>query len=329
MGSVSIDLSLSNIWQNWQKFRKGKRKTEELDHFQYFLEKNLRALHGDLNSGAYRHGGYRKFIVNDNKRREVAVASVKDRVVHRLIYEYLVKIYDKTFIFDAWSCRKKKGLVGAIGRAQTFLSKYPGGFIWRSDIKKFFDNVDHKILMDILCFRIIDPKAVCLLAEIIGSYSVPAEENKSARQKGIPIGNLTSQIFANIYLNEFDRFIKNAMKPLAYLRYGDDFIIMEDNLNSLHQIKGEAARFLKEKLRLEINEKNDIIVKAKQGIRFLGVEIFPKGRRLNKRNWRRAKSKLNLANIPSYSGLVKKHSKEKRIKEFNWIILEKLYGEII
>lgn len=324
MGSVSIDLSLSNIWESWYQFRKGKRKTKELDNFQYFLEKNLRKLHSEFNSGAYRHGGYRKFIVNDNKRREVAVASVKDRIIHRLVYKYLVKIYDKTFIFDAWSCRKKKGLVGAIERAQTFLSKYPGGFIWRSDIKKFFDNVDHKILMDILCFRIVDPKAVYLLAKIIGSYSVPAK-----KEKGVPIGNLTSQIFANIYLNEFDRFIKHSIKPLAYLRYGDDFIIIEIDLNRLHQIKGKSTKFLKEKLRLEINAKSDIIVRAKQGIRFLGVEIFPKGRRLNDRNWRRAESRLNSANISSYSGLVKKHSKGKRIKEFDWIILEKLYGETI
>lgn len=329
MGSVSIDLSLANIWQNWQKFRKGKRKTKELDNFQYFLEKNLQDLHYELNSGAYRHSGYRKFIVNDNKRREVAVASIKDRVTHRLIYEYLVKVYDSTFVFDVWSCRKKKGLVGAIERAQTFLSKYPGDFIWRSDIKKFFDNVDHKILMDILYLRIVDPKAVYLLAEIIGSYSTSTEESKSARRKGIPIGNLTSQIFANIYLNEFDRLIKNIVKPLAYLRYGDDFIVTANNLDQLHQIREEVAKFLNEKLRLDINAKNDIIVKVKWGIRFLGVEIFPNGRRLNKRNWRRVKSRLNLANIPSYSGLVGKHNKEKRIKEFNWIILEKLNQEII
>lgn len=329
MGSVSIDLSLSNIWESWYRFRRGKRKTKELDHFQYFLEENLHKLHSELNSGAYKHLGYRKFIVNDNKRRNVAVASVRDRVVHRLLYEYLVKIYDKTFIFDAWSCRKKKGLVGAIERAQKFLSELPYGFVWRSDIKKFFDNVDHKVLTEIIYLKITDPKVIYLLMEVIKSYSVPAEKSKSTRQKGIPIGNLTSQIFANIYLNEFDRFIKHIIKPLAYLRYGDDFIVIEGDLNRLCQIKEETAKFLKERLRLEINAKSDIMLKIKQGIRFLGVEIFSKGRKLNKRNWRRAKSRLQLTNIPSYSGLVKKHSKEKRIKEFNWIVLEKLNREII
>ena len=135
MGSVSIDLSLSNIWQSWYNFRRGKRKTKELEYFQYFLEENLRRLRDELNDGTYKHGKYKRFIVNDNKRREVAVASVKDRVVHRLLYEYLVKIYDGTFIFDAWSCRKEKGLVGAIERTQKFLSKFSFCFVWRSDIK--------------------------------------------------------------------------------------------------------------------------------------------------------------------------------------------------
>jgi retron-type reverse transcriptase len=129
MGSVeSIDLSLKNIWKCWFAFRAGKRATLEMHDFQYHLEKNLYKLFLDLNNGRYRHGGYKKFIVCDNKRREISVASVRDRVVHRLIYDYLEKIYDKTFIYDAWSCRKEKGLLGAIERTQEFLRplrKYP------------------------------------------------------------------------------------------------------------------------------------------------------------------------------------------------------------
>jgi retron-type reverse transcriptase len=124
MGNESIDLSLKNIWKSWFEFRKGKRSDLKMHDFQYHLEKNLYELFQDLNNGHYRHGGYRKFIVCDNKRREISVASVRDRVVHRLIYDYLEKIYDKTFIYDDWSCRKGKGLLGAIERVQGFL-KYP------------------------------------------------------------------------------------------------------------------------------------------------------------------------------------------------------------
>lgn len=123
MGNESINVSLRNIWRSWLEFRKGKRAGAELHAFQYVLERNLRELHKNLNEGRYRHGGYRKFIVCDNKRREISVASIRDRVVHRLVYDFLEKIYDKIFIFDAWSCRKNKGLLGAINRTNYFLER--------------------------------------------------------------------------------------------------------------------------------------------------------------------------------------------------------------
>jgi len=124
MGNESIDLSLKNIWRSWREFRKGKRTGNEMHTFQYSLEKNLFELFQNLNTSLYRHGGYRKFIVCDNKRREIAVASIRDRVVHRLIYDFLEKIYDKTFIYDAWSCRKNKGLLGAIERINAFMKPF-------------------------------------------------------------------------------------------------------------------------------------------------------------------------------------------------------------
>ncbi|MCG2808772.1 MAG: hypothetical protein L6275_00285, partial [Candidatus Portnoybacteria bacterium] len=214
MISSSIDLSLANIWQSWFKFEKGKRKTKELEIFSYYLEQNLQLLYFELKTNRYKHGGYKKFIVTDSKRREIRVAGIRDRIVHRLLYEYLYEIYDKTFIYDTWSCRKNKGLLGAIKRTQKFLSKYPTSFVWRADIRKFFDNVDQQTLFEILSLRIKDTKTIKILREVITSYSL-------LTCRGIPIGNLTSQIFANIYLNELDRFVKHTIKPRAYLRYGD------------------------------------------------------------------------------------------------------------
>lgn len=331
MGSVSIDLSLANIWLSWKRFRQGKKSTKELEYFTYYLENNLYQLYFDLNNGKYKHGNYRNFIVNDNKKRKISVASIRDRVVHRLLYEYLVRIYNKTFIYDVWSCRIGKGLVGAIERAQKFLSKYPNSFIWRADIKKFFDNVDQAVLFKIICLKIFDNKPLWLISEVIGSYStriniVSERERESnfQRQKGIPIGNLTSQIFANIYLNELDRLVKHYIKPKAYLRYGDDFIVIENDLAKLKADKEKIDKFLNSELRLEINPKNGIIIKARQGLKFLGVEIFPRGRRLNKRNLKRTRERLDLSNVSSYSGLIKKHCNSKKIKRFNWEILEKI-----
>ena len=173
MGNVeSINLSLSNIWKTWYLFRKGKKRTLELDIFQYFLERNLYELFVDLNGGTYKHGAYRRFISIDNKKREISVASIRDRVVHRLLYEYLVGICDKTFIYDVWSCRSGKGLMGAIERTEEMLTRFSDSFVWRSDIKKFFDNVNKGVLTSILLRRVEDEKALRILKEIIGSYGV-------------------------------------------------------------------------------------------------------------------------------------------------------------
>lgn len=209
MGTESIDLGLKNIYCSWFAYRKGKKPSHDLDHFQYNLDEELPDLYKMLDSNTYKHGSYRKFMVTDNKKREISVAFVRDRVVHRLLYDYLTKIFDKTFIYDAWSCRKDKGLVGAINRAQEFICKYQNGFVWRADISKFFNNVDHSILFEILKRKIRNEKVLSLLKEIIDSF-----------EAGIPIGNLTSQIFSNIYLNELDRFVKHKLRVKCYLRYG-------------------------------------------------------------------------------------------------------------
>ena len=178
MDNSVIDLSLSNIWKSWFLFKRGKKKSQELEHFTYYLEQNLFNLYDNLQSGLYRHGLYRKFIVTDNKRREVLVAGIKDRVVHRLMYEYLRELYDKAFIFDVWSCRPHKGLMGAIERTQYFLKKHPHFFVWRSDIKKFFDSVDQKRIIEILSFKVKDQEAIKLLKEIINSHAVVIERER-------------------------------------------------------------------------------------------------------------------------------------------------------
>ena len=137
---------------------------------------------GSLLSGAYRHGGYRTFTVFENKKRSIVVASIRDRVVHRLMYDYLVPIFDKTFLYDVWSCRKGKGLCAAIERAQFFMRKYRHGFVWRADVRKFFDHVDHDILLRLLGRRITDAHALVVLKKIIGSYKSAAFTRERERE---------------------------------------------------------------------------------------------------------------------------------------------------
>lgn len=299
----------------------------ELHDFQYYLEENLFKLFTDLQNKTYCHGGYKKFIVCDNKKREISVATIRDRVVHRLVYDYLVEIYDKKFIYDAWSCRKNKGLLGAIERTQQFLKSYSRSYFWKADIKKFFDSVDHQVLLRFLCHTIKDPKALWLIQSIISSFSIKTERERESNPVGMPIGNLTSQIFANIYLNEFDRFVKHTLKPQAYLRYGDDFIVAEQNLQKLHSYRQASLDFLKQKLGLKLNPKTDIILKPKQGLKFLGVLLWPSGRILNERNVERISEKLNHQNAASYRGLILKHGNKKKYRELNWLVLEKLLAD--
>ena len=300
-------------------FERGKKRTTELERFQYFLEDNLTKLHQDLISNNYQHGGYHYFMVCDNKKRKIAVASIRDRVVHRLVYEYLVSVFNNPFIYDAWSCRRKKGLFGAIERTQHFLKKYPNYYVWRTDIKQFFNSVDQEILLNIIKRKVLAAQALNLIRKIIESFG---KESKI----GLPIGNLTSQIFANIYLNELDRFVKFNLKIKGYLRYGDDFVVFSKNRNNLIKIRREVIAFLSNNLRLSINQKNEIIIKARAGLFFLGAKIYPKGRVLNKRNWQRIRSHLAWNNYSSYYGNIKKNQPEK-LNYFEWLILEEIIDE--
>src|SRR5579884_2380712 len=236
--SDSIDFSLSNLYRSWYAFRRGKRASSEIIGFQYSLESNIDQLSHQLANKSYKHGAYAHFIVQDSKKREVAVAPVRDRVVHRLIYDFLVPQWDNSFIFDAWSCRPDKGQHRAVERAGSYMQKYANGWVWRSDVTKFFDSVDQAILLRLIAHRTRCSNALWLIDEVLSSYY------KSKLGRGMPIGNLTSQIFANVYQNEFDRFMVHKLKPSAYLRYGDDWLCFTPNRDSLESIRQQAIRFL-------------------------------------------------------------------------------------
>ena len=142
----------------------------------------------------------------------------------------------------------------------------------------------------------------------------------------MPIGNLTSQVFANIYLNELDRYVKHTLKPLAYARYGDDFVFFMNSKEQLEEFRLKVIEFLNTSLKLELHHSNDIIVKAKQGLKFLGCWIYPSGRTLTKRSWLRVRDRLDVRNVASYRGLVFQHSNKKRQKEFSWELLGRCFG---
>ncbi len=172
--------------------------------------------------------------------------------------------------------------------------------------------------------KIKDKVTLSLLKEVIYSFATAKEKSI-----GMPIGNLTSQIFANIYLNVLDRFVKRQLKPTAYLPYGDDFFLVETDLEKLKGFRTDTVRFLENELKLLMNEKNYRILKAKDGLRFLRVVLWPSGRILNKRSMGRASYRLTSNNISSFSGLIKEHGGRKHIKHFKWLVYKKLGADFI
>jgi len=185
-------------------------------------------------------------------------------------------------------------------------------------VEKFFDSVDQEVLLGILSRCIKDSISFGLLKEVICSFT--SVHNESV---GMPIGNLTSQIFANIYLHELDRFVTHHLKPKSYLRYGDDFILVDPDLDKLKFFRVQIIDFLENELKLKLNGGGGMILNVFQGLKFLGVKIWPNGRKLTKRNLERIDSRLGNASLSSYYGLMKKHRSEKHIKIFHWMVCEK------
>jgi retron-type reverse transcriptase len=198
----------------------------------------------------------------------------------------------------------------------------PSYWVWKCDVKKFFDSVDQEVLLKILSLRIKDSITFNLLKEVAYSFTTVR-----GQKVGMPIGNLTSQIFANIYLNELDRFVKHTLRVKAYLRYGDDFILLENDLEKVLIFRSKTVDFLKNELKLQVNPKSDKIIKPVHGLKFLGIRFWPFGRALTKRNLRRTQSRLNTKNASSYRGLMKKHGNSKQMKQFDWLVYEKLFAD--
>lgn len=242
--------------------------------FERNLEDNLFALHKRLSNKSYKHGGYSEFYVNDPKRRHIHKASVTDRIVHHLLYKYLYGIFDKTFIYDSYSCRLNKGTHRAVKRLEKFARKISKNYtknFWalKLDIKQFFASVNHDILLKLIAGKVEDENILWLIKEIIASFSTGHD------MRGIPLGNLTSQILANIYLNELDKFMKQKLKVKYYLRYADDFLLLSVNKQYLLHCFETVKYILKNPLMLELHPKKIILRKFSWGIDYCGYVVLP------------------------------------------------------
>ena len=250
--------------------------------FNFKLEQEIESLYNELSSRTYRHGRYRQFTIYEPKKRMIAAAPFRDRVVHHAVHDIIEPAIDPSFIYDSYACRRGKGTHKAIDRAQSFLRA--NNFCLHGDIRKYFPSIDHHVLKSLVRKKIEDKSLLWLLDELIDSALF--------LKGGLPIGNLTSQFFANLYLNELVRFVKHELRMRYYIRYMDDFLIFSSAKAPLIRAKNILRKFLRECLCLRLHEGKSQIYKTATGIKFLGFRLYNNFRRLSTQNIRFFRKRL-------------------------------------
>ncbi len=300
-------ISVENLLLAWTEFSKVKKSKKDVKEFKFRLMDSLTALHNDLKNKTYTHGQYEAFKVNDPKPRDIHKASVRDRVLHRAVYRILYPFYDNKFIFDSYSCRLGKGAHKALNRFRDFgkqssFNHNKTVWILKGDIKKCFASIDQSILFEILKKNIKDRDVLILLRTIIKSFS------SGHPYQGLPLGNLTSQLLVNIYLNEFDQFVKHKLKIKYYIRCADDFVFFSQDRIELENIMAMITYFLVDKLKLTIHPKKIFIKTLDSGMDFLGWVHFPYHRVLRTstkwRMFRRLEESQKEETVASYLGML-------------------------
>ncbi len=303
-------ISVENLLEAWQEFVRGKRSRKDVQEFQRDLMGNILSLHRDLTAKCYHHAPYEAFSISDPKPRSIHKASVRDRLLHRALYRKLYPFFDRTFISDSFSCRQGKGTHKALDRFRAlayYASKNHTETLWvlKCDVRKFFASVDHVVLFGILADYIPDTDILNLLAEIIGSFHSTVPDRALRRGVGLPLGNLTSQLLVNIYMNRFDQYVKHQLKAKYYIRYADDFVIMSTDKASLQKILAEVEIFLCIQLKLELHPDKVSIGTIASGVDFLGWVHFPDHRVLRSVTRRRM-----------MRGIVQKNGKKETVQSY-------------
>lgn len=282
--------SRENLESAYGKARRGKRSPAVLafaEHWQH----HLAILRYDLTTKRYRPRPLTRFILRDPKTRVISVSDFRDRIIHHALVNILQPIFEPTFIHDSYASRKGKGTLPAIERFEEFKRQVTRnntrrGYALKADIHRYFDTVDRQMLLRIIAKRIRDRDVLWLVKIIIENH------HGKAPGKGMPLGNWTSQFFANIYLNELDQFVKHGLGAKHYIRYVDDFVILHESREELERHKLRIGEFLEENLRLRLHPTKCSIAPIKHGIAFLGFRIFPHHKLVTRRNWRKIRRKI-------------------------------------
>lgn len=308
--------------------RKGKRYRQEVRYFQQNLDANLLDIQQDMRNGTYRTGGYRHLWVRVPKKRLVMALPYRDRIVQWSVYQLLNPYYDRTFIGDSYACRVGKGSHKAVARLQYWLckidrSEYPNWYCLKLDISKYFYRVDHEVLLRILRRRITDNDLLLMLERVINNPNEPFGLPPGKKPEevafeswlynvGMPIGNLLSQMFANIVLNELDQYCKHVLRLKHYIRYMDDILVLGPDKEQLKRVKTEIEVYLHEVLLLNLNAKT-CIRPVSMGIEFVGQRVWATHSLLRKSTARRMKREVRKICENVRDGVITRQDYERRV----------------
>lgn len=267
---------LENLYLAFYKAKKGKQSKKEVIAYAKNLVSNLSMLQNQITSNTIEVGQYHFFKIYEPKERQICAASFNIRVLHHAVMNICHPVFEKLQIFDSYATRKGKGTYKALERAAQFnaVNKY----YLKLDVRKYFDSINHSILYELLQRKFKEPKLLNIFKQIIESY-------QTSKGKGLPIGNLTSQYFANYYLSFADRYIQHELKINSYVRYMDDMVLWSNNKEELVLAKKKISLFLKEKLALSL--KINILNTNIHGVSFLGYRIYREEIRLTKQSKKR------------------------------------------
>lgn len=277
-------VSFEHLLRAYYKARRGTRKSARLCSFGFHLEKELLQLQQELREGVYRPRPYRHFEVRDPKHRLISVADFRDRVVHHSIVGVLEPMYERCFIYDSYATRKGKGAHAAVFRAQQFLRR--NDWFLKTDIHKYFDSIRHDLLLEQLARKTRDKQLLSLIGRVLA--------NGGSGGVGLPIGNLTSQFFANVYLNDFDHWVRGGLGAGDYVRYMDDFVVFGRDRSQMKVFRDSIRDWLFDRLSLRLKEDATFINGRDNGLSFLGTRIFAATVRLHPSNARRALRRYRL-----------------------------------
>ena len=283
--------SYDNLCLAFKKARKHKTLLYYVIEFENNLERNILLLRSELLFHCYCPKPLVSFIIKDPKTRRISKSDFRDRVIHHALCNIIEPIFEKRFIHDSYANRTGKGTQKAVERFVYFERKASRNnavscFVLKADIKKYFENVDHNILINIIRIRIKDERVLWPIKKILANSSYEIQD------KGMPLGNLTSQFFANIYLNELDQFVKHCLRAKFYIRYVDDFVILDSNKNLLERYKKEISEFLTKTLLLNLHPDKSRVIKLGDKLNFLGLRMFYHHKLLKKQNLEKMKNKM-------------------------------------